>query len=118
MLALNLQIFDEDIKGTGTEWYSSPAFNARLGRADWYTFIGVATNVVGVSPKVTVRFEHSADAQNWSDVGGFSIANLVENAMGQGQFGEGLSFVRVRVFLSGTDPGCRLRVGVSGRSYD
>ncbi len=112
-----MEVFDEFVTGTNTTWYSPATLNETLGQADWLTVIGVVTNASGASASADVRIDTSSDGRNWVDVGGFTIASLTENAMGQGQFVQGLSYVRLRITLAGTSPACRLRIGATGRSY-
>jgi hypothetical protein len=125
MLALRADVFDEIITGTSTTWYSSSAHNATLGRPDFLLFIAVATRVSGVSPGLSVWIDTSPDNRSWSlsTTAGGDIAiaapSLTEGAMAQAwSWTGGGPFVRLRIVLAGTDPQCRLKVAVTGRTAD
>jgi hypothetical protein len=123
MLTLNADVFDEVITGTVTTWYTSAALNQTLGDADFTTFFVLATSVKG-SPSLSIFVDHSADNRTWIQAtNNLLISPLTDNVMGQlsgpgSILGSGLSFLRLRILLSGTTPGCgcRLKISVTGRN--
>lgn len=122
MLASNTVVFDETISGT-SPFYTANQHNDPLGRADRLAIMAVATNVTGTGVGLTVQVEHSGDAQNWAPaVSGspeISVGTLANNTAYLGAR-EGfipvlLSFVRLKVTLSGTTPQCRLKITATAR---
>lgn len=124
MLVFNAIVFDELVSGTNP-LYTGNEHNDALGSGDRLGIMAVATNVTGSSVGLTVQVEHSGDAQNWiafpSGSPEISVASLASNT---GYFGTResfggsplLSFIRLKVTLSGTTPACRLKITVTGRS--
>ena len=123
MLSLNMDVFDEVITGTATTWYTSAALNGVLGDVDIAQFFALATSVRG-SPSLSVYVDSSGDNQNWHlstfANGDLFISPLTENVMGQFFGTHVLSFLRLRIVLTGTTPGCscRLKISVTGRNKD
>lgn len=125
MKLFNTLVFDDTISTTTNTWYTPAEFHDRLGSADAFIFLASAANVTGTA-NLTVQAEHSADGQNWVNIGtGAEIpaADINANPVNMGYVsGVGvnavpLAFVRLRVSLSGTNPQCRLKITATGRSY-
>lgn len=118
-------VFDDLIVGTGTNWYSSAAFNDVLGQGD---SIGIqaCTRGVGGTAGIVVQAEHSSDGQMWLNVG--TAAEISTTSIGSdlsyygrttGGFGGAplpLAFVRLRITLTGTNPQCYLKLYATGRN--
>lgn len=115
--------FDELIAGTSGTWYTPATFNESFGAADGLVLHAVTTSVAGTLPTLTCQVEHSGDARTW--VSANPIAEIPQQAIVEGGSLSGvanilspvlLKFVRVRVSLGGTAPGCRLKVHITGRT--
>jgi len=121
MLTLNRDVFDEVILGTATTWYTSADLNQTLGVADFTQFFVLATSVNG-TPSLSIFVDHSADNRTWIQAtNNLIISPLTENVMGQlSGPTSGLSFLRLRILLSGTTSGCgcRLKISATGRNAD
>lgn len=122
MRTFNVEAFDEAISGTGTTWYSAAKLNSLLGSADSLAIQAWVTNASGTTPTITVQLEHSGDAENWLPVAGspeISTAvssNAVYYGSQVGFIPMLLGYVRLRVSMGGTSPGCRLKLHVTGRT--
>ena len=57
MHLFTLEVFDDVISGTGTDWYSTALHNNILGTADVFAIQAVTTGVSGTSPTLTVRLQ-------------------------------------------------------------
>jgi hypothetical protein len=115
MLVFHEQVFDETISGTSTTWYTADQHNGLFGAADFFSVFAVATDAVGT---VQINFDESADNQHWFTTTfqfGLSVGgNLVDAAPLNNP--PALPFGRLRVTLSGTNPTCRLKLTVTGRT--
>lgn len=122
MRDLRILAFDDVITGTAATWYTSADHNGPLGFADALEIHAVTTNVSGTSPALTCQVEHSANGRHWlnaqasAEIGAVAISNdasflgvvpLLNPPL--------LTFVRIRISLSGTSPQCRLKLHVTGR---
>lgn len=119
MLVFSKQVFDEIITGTGVNWVSDPPDNGLLGSADRLLVIAYATNVTETTGTLRIYRDESADNQNWwqplltPTIGTtFGATSVVM----KGEISQPLSFVRLRITMLGTNPQCRLKVTVVGRS--
>lgn len=126
MLAFNQVVFDADINGTATTYYSAGQFNDQLGSADSLVVLASWGSVGGTAPKLTVGFEHSGDGQNWIPTVGTGTPDIYNIDLNSGPAWAGaaagltpvlLSFVRLAVNLGGTNPTCRLKLTVTGRRF-
>src|SRR5437762_10250837 len=121
MRVATLQLFDENISGTGNVWYTTTETFEPLGRGDLMCFSASIFNASG-SPTLTVQVEHSADGQNWlamnilPEVNAAVVSNqvLIGNPNVSGLMF--LHFVRMKIqFTAGASPQCRLRLGATIR---
>lgn len=124
MRILNALVFDDFISGTTATWLSRSDFNAAIGQADAFAVQAITADVQGVSPTIKVASEHSTDAQNWVSTGMTEIAWSISNdqsLLGWNFFFTGTSGlaanIRFRISLGGTNPKCRLRLHVTGRTF-
>ncbi len=117
MLVYNEVVFDENLSGT-SNWYTSDVYSAVLASADYLRLIGLATQVTGTGPTVTIVLEHSADGQTWVAASTLVNAAALSNnlTVTAQSVEELLGLARLRITLGGTSPTCRLRVGVTGRA--
>lgn len=119
MLAYNEIVFDENISGNGTSWYTSCAFDSLIATADVMRLVGLVTQVAGSSPTLSISVDESADGQNWV-LGSALITKtpVVNNDVVTAQYvTESLGLVRIRLAMTGTTPSCRIRLGITGRAY-
>jgi hypothetical protein len=113
------QVFDDIISGTTSAWYTSARFDDLLGTADMLAVMAISTAVAGTSPQLALSLEHSADGRHWNELatGVYSLTND-GTYFGQQLFWPAmLARVRFRVSLTGTNPSCRLRLLVTGRTF-
>lgn len=130
MRAFTISAFDEILIGTATTWYTSADYNALLGSADWIGLYAVTSSANGTSPTLTCQIEHSGDARNWvtlltgttTEIDHQPISTSQETALASPQSPAEtlldpvmLRFVRVKMFLGGTAPQCRLKLYITGR---
>jgi hypothetical protein len=124
MLAFAQQIFDNDLAGSSSTWYSLAQYNPLLGSADALSLQILAGNVTGTSPTLTLRFQFSANNQHWVNAAGTAELNaqaltsggnyaLSKNGQSNGVL---LRYVRLAISLGGTNPTCRLKLFASGRT--
>lgn len=116
MRSVSLQIFDDVINGTTTSWYSGAQLNPILGAIDTYA-LQVCTTFVGTpAPTLTVTSQHSADNQNWFNLGDDIAGTVIANDQSYWKWRDGvitttgiMANLRFRITLSGTS-GARARV--------
>lgn len=114
--------FDDFVVGA-LPTYSSTALDTILGRFDRLAVQLFASQVGGISPRITLWFEHSADGRRWAEKGSVPaissevIAPSTTNVFaGEDISGvPSLTFVRLRINLEGTAPRAVVRVFVCGR---
>jgi hypothetical protein len=120
----NERVFRDYVAGSSTTYYTSPSLNEMLGSVNAIAFHAVADNVVGTSPTLSVQIEHSGNNRTFlaknvnPELNGLS---LVTTATNNGYGGDGgavppLGFVRLKITLGGTSPGCFLELYVTGWS--
>ena len=125
MQMFSIPVFDQIISGTGVSWYTSAALNDQLGAADQVAFQAVTTKVSGTSPTLTCQMEHSGDGRNWLPfVAGTPEVDaqpIFNDANFLGMWGifdpPPLRFLRIKVFLGGILPECRLKLYATGRDF-
>jgi hypothetical protein len=124
MRLFTLEVFDDVISGTGTNWYSTAMHNSILGSADVFAIQAVTTGVSGTTPTLTVRLQSAADAENWANAAGTAEINAQGIAnetslVGTNSADPGMiqANVRLQISLGGTSPKCRLRLYVTGHAY-
>jgi uncharacterized ParB-like nuclease family protein len=113
------QVFDDAISGTGKTWYSPARYDELLGRADMLAIMAVVTGLTGTTPSLTLAAEHSANGRNWHEIDTLTVG-LSNDAAYYGTvplWPRLLARVRLRATLTGTDPSCRLKLYVTGRSF-
>lgn len=124
MREFTVQVFDETITGTSTTWYTSATFNDLLGSADELIVHAVADGVSGTVPTLTVGVDHSCNGIDWINVG-WTASTLTGQTLANDTTYYGffptffpplLTYARLRVFLGGTTPSCRLKVFACGRA--
>jgi hypothetical protein len=123
MRVLSRLVFDEIIAGTSTTWYTATEHNAILGAPDRFGIHAIVTDTAGTNnPKLTVWGQTSGDGQHWIDIeANPAIDNQLFTAgqyYGQvaGVLPPFLAYVRLAMSLTGTNPSCRLKLYVCGRS--
>ena len=113
--------FDEFISGTTGVWCTPASLNDRLGIADGILVYATTTDVSGIDPVVTCQIEHSGNGTDWNYVQ--SPDQLAASPFSEGatlvgsvfpQLPPMLRFVRVKSYLGGTAPACRLKIHVVG----
>src|SRR6266545_5877224 len=127
MRTFTLAAFDEVLTGSAVTWYTSANYNTILGSADWIGVHAVTTDASGTSPTLTCQIEHSGDARNWVSVQGTPEIDHQAVLLGQENTFSGaiptllypplLKFVRIKLFLGGTAPQCRLKLHITGRAF-
>lgn len=124
MKLFNLVVFDDNISGTSTTWYTPAEFNDPLGLADQLMFQAYATNVSGTATTLTVQAEHSADGQNWVNIASSAeITSTISSTPVSVGYTPGfveikLSLTRLRISLSNDSSAqCRLKVTATGRTF-
>ena len=121
MRRFTMPVFDNFISGTTSIWYTSSAYNDVLGSADDLLVQAVTEQVSGTT-NVTIQPEHSCNALDWIAFPGNLVANAVVSDgtyLAESAFFNGavlLTFVRLKITLTGTTPACRLKVLVCGRA--
>ena len=123
MRTLNVLAFDEVVTGTGTTWYTPQALNSELGRCDIFGLQAYTTGVLGTSPTLTVSLQHSGDDQNWRvlssslpELNATSISSDTSRYAYRSDASPA-RFVRAAITLGGTNPQCRLKLFITGRSF-
>lgn len=123
MQAFHVLVFDDALEDT-TSVYIDPKFNADLAAADKLQIMGVATQISGTTPTLTVQVEHSPDNRHFvpksrtAEIDAASLASppVLVSGNDPGTVPSG-GFVRLRIALGGTSPKARLRLWVTGRSF-
>lgn len=118
MRILSEQIFDQNLSGASTFWYTSSEWDQVLGNCDRLGFQIVTTGASGTSPLLTVSIQYSADGQNWviwsTDISGQAVINNAQYYLGVNSITA--AYVRLQISLGGTSPATRLKAYVCGRS--
>ena len=118
MLNTNIVCFDEQIKGTTKTWYTPAELNEVFGRSEMLILHATVTNVAGTSPQLNLAIESSVNSEDWVSLGTTPLSPLVEQACFARSFTIfGGRFVRISMTLSGTSPECRLKLGVTARTF-
>jgi hypothetical protein len=116
MLSFTRLVFDEIIAGTATTWFTSAGFNDLLGSADRVSLHLITTDVSGTSPTLECSLQESGNAMDWVDLSPSLQGSIVTDGSKILRAGsaESSAFGRIKVFLGGTSPRCRLKVYAVG----
>lgn len=122
MRQLQVLCFNDYVLGA-TPVYSASTFNDVLGRYSTWVFQVVVTKVGGISPRITMWLEHSADARLWKEKGGMPTvssetinANTTNVFVGADLSGiPSLDYVRLKINLEGTGPRAMVSVWACAR---
>lgn len=114
-------VFDGAVEGTSPV-YTLPRWNRLLAMTRLIELGVVATDVSGTTPLLFVRSQASPDEQNWYDKGPIEIdawtlsTTEVTLAVGSSVLDVPTQgFVRLQIYLNGTNPKARLKIYVTGR---
>jgi hypothetical protein len=122
MRRFSVQVFDEYISGTAGIWYSSSVYDELFGSADSLVIQAVTEQVSGTT-NLLIQPQHSCNGLDWLN----TVTNLVPPGpvVNDGTyivdsqffaFQTFLTYVRLRITLTGTVPACLLKVFVCGRA--
>ena len=121
MRRLTVQVFDEYIAGTTTTWYTSCAYDELFGSADSLVIQAVTEQVSGTT-NLVITPQHSCNGLDWKDctsvLSQLGVVTdgtyLMDTAFFASQ--TFLTYVRLKITLTGTAPACLLKVIVCGRA--
>jgi hypothetical protein len=114
-----IEAFDDLISGTTGVWYTPARFNNQLGSVDGLVLHAVTTNVSGTA-SLNCAVYHSGNGTDWLAFAATPAINgqtISDDKVCEGQHGiisHFLHYVRVRIWLTGTSPKCRLKLHVAG----
>lgn len=104
--------------------FSDPTLNEPMGTVDMIHIGGYASQVTGTNPVLSIIVEHSFDEVYWTNRYGFgalslstSQETLFQTNSPEPNLYAAAPYVRLKIYLGGTNPQGVFRVWVTGRDW-
>ena len=114
--------------GGSSAVYSKMGLEELLGRADQLSVSGYAAGMLGSTPTLTVRVEHSFDQIRWMprnaqpEINALALSTSADTSFstqdGNPAARPTAPYARLRITLGGTNPAGQLRIWVTGTDAD